>query len=621
MLPIFPQVKSFKPENGRFPLRGVTLWHGDGVSAFMRELLTESLPGLQFRPAKALPALALAFSADEPALKQASFKREEYRIQVSPHALSLAAGDLRGMIYGIFSLKQWISSELDSLPCGELSDWPDLAVRAYHLDFKGSMWKQDVLLDRVKALAELKVNMLVVEYEDKFPYASHSGLVSPDALTKAELGEFLGLAKNLGLEVVPLLQCFGHVEYILKQPAYAALGEDFEAGLAPHHLPSSQFCPLKNEAKALFEDLATELLAAHPDTLWFHIGADEARDLGRCPDCAAAERQEGREELYLNVLRRACAFLEKGGKEAMVWDDMFRDMELGKASLPKNLAFNYWLYYTDPRMKESEAYPFMEKLKSFEHPIFGASCVRGADGAGPELPLMRARLDNNLSWAIVAKNEKLAGVLMTSWGRYTSLTMPCETAESAWPALAVSAAFNWSVPAEDADREALYLASLKAFLRAFHGLESEDACKAILEFRKAAFVPAKLGPWQASRHAELWGWLKRFEASHAAIDSTARLVDELDNRFDRVSSGHVGEGERAFYIARLRQASDALLSLEAELRPMLGYLFRPASAREYLSSRLDRWRYRLTSFMVMLSSDKPAVKAQPRASQSSSRSK
>lgn len=607
MPPIFPQVKHYKAEGGRFMLRGARLWHGSAVSSFMLGLLRDSQPGLDIKPGRALPAMSLALSVDEPAFKPSEFSREAYRLRVSPQMLQLEAGDARGLTHGIFSLKQWIAAELDSLPCGEVNDSPDLAVRAYHLDLKGSMWRQEVLLDRLMALAELKINMLVVEYEDKFPFASHPDLVSPDALSKAELAEFLALAKNLNIEVVPLLQCFGHVEYILKHAAYAALGEIFDPADAPHHLPAGQFCPLNKNGQALFEDLALELLAAHPDTLWFHMGADEARDLGRCPECAAEVKKHGKEELYLSVLRRSCAFLEREGKEAMVWDDMFRDMEpLKKESLPKNLAFNYWLYYTDPRLAESEAYPFLQKLKSWEHPIFGASCVRGADGAGPELPDMRARLDNNLSWAQVAKKEKLAGLLMTSWARYTSLTMPCEAVEGAWPAVALSAAFAWGVPAEGGDKEALYLDALKAYLRAFHGINSAEAAKIILEFRKAAFVPAKLGSFQGARHAELWGWLKRFEESHAVLDSIERLVTELDMRFDRISAFHVDANERAFYLAKLKKASDALLSLEDELRPLLGHLFRAASVREYMASRLDRWRYRLTSFMVMLSKESRA---------------
>jgi len=87
------------------------------------------------------------------------------------------------------------------------------------------------------------------------------------AYSKTDVADFIQYCQGLGIDVIPLQQSFGHVEYILRHPRYKELREDQK--------DYSQVCPLKESLnRELFKDLFTEMAAAHPSK-YFHIGGDE----------------------------------------------------------------------------------------------------------------------------------------------------------------------------------------------------------------------------------------------------------------------------------------------------------------------------------------------------------
>ena len=79
------------------------------------------------------------------------------------------------------------------------------------------------------------------------------------------------------MDVIPLQQGFGHVEYILRNVRYQGLREDAK--------DLSQVCPSKvAEDSVLFTELYTELASTHTSK-YIHIGCDETRLLGHCAEC------------------------------------------------------------------------------------------------------------------------------------------------------------------------------------------------------------------------------------------------------------------------------------------------------------------------------------------------
>jgi len=75
----------------------------------------------------------------------------------------------------------------------------------------------DVLRELIKTAAKSGMNMVCIEVENGLRYDSHPEISAPWALSKEDLRGVVALAKKLGIELVPLLPCFSHVNYVLKQ--------------------------------------------------------------------------------------------------------------------------------------------------------------------------------------------------------------------------------------------------------------------------------------------------------------------------------------------------------------------------------------------------------------------
>ena len=93
-----------------------------------------------------------------------------------------------------------------------------------HLDLKGAPPKFEYLLEFAETSKKLGATGLLVEYEDMFPWSADLKILArKDAYTAEQLKQFLEKASTLKLEVVPLVQTFGHMEFVLKHDKYKDL--------------------------------------------------------------------------------------------------------------------------------------------------------------------------------------------------------------------------------------------------------------------------------------------------------------------------------------------------------------------------------------------------------------
>lgn len=62
----------------------------------------------------------------------------------------------------------------------------------------------------------------MVEYEDMFPFSGNlAPLAAKNAYTLEQIKDILSYAQKLKLEVIPLVQTFGHMEFALKLKEFA----------------------------------------------------------------------------------------------------------------------------------------------------------------------------------------------------------------------------------------------------------------------------------------------------------------------------------------------------------------------------------------------------------------
>ena len=133
----------------------------------------------------------------------------------------------------------------------------DFAIKGFHLDLRIQVMKMNALKAFAKKLSEQGINTLVMEWEGTYSFEKHPLISNKYAYTKEEIKSFINYCSSIGIDVIPLQQSFGHVEYILRNEKYKDLREDQK--------DYSQVCPLEAEGnKKLFTDLFTELAATHP---------------------------------------------------------------------------------------------------------------------------------------------------------------------------------------------------------------------------------------------------------------------------------------------------------------------------------------------------------------------
>jgi hexosaminidase len=275
-------------------------------------------------------------SAPVSLVREAALPPEGYRLRVSGEGVVLAASTEPGWAYGVVRLRQLGVRGL--LRACRLEDSPALALRGFHLNFSLATLDFEGAARVLESMARWRLNTVLIEYVDRFPYARHAALAAPDRLEPGQVDALLEQARRLRLEVIPLHQCLGHVDFILARSAYAHLREEDQR--------RDQFCPLHPGSLALFRELADEFLERHPGIRYFHMGGDEARRLGTCPACEAEAARRGKGGLYVDFVTRAAAHLLARGVTPILWDDMLCKYPEVIAQMPREVVIMYWDYWT-----------------------------------------------------------------------------------------------------------------------------------------------------------------------------------------------------------------------------------------------------------------------------------
>ncbi|XP_037265971.1 hexosaminidase D isoform X3 [Falco rusticolus] len=267
-----------------------------------------------------------------------------------------------------------------------------LRRRLVHLDLKGAPPRASYLAEVLPLLRALGATGLLLEYEDTFPYAGPlAPLRAPHHYSPGEVRAVLSQARAQGLEVVPLVQAFGHMEFVLKHKEFAHLREVkvFPNALNPH----------KEESRALVKAMIDQVMALHEDLKWFHIGCDEvglllSQELFSCND------ESGVPQLV----------------QPMIWD------------------------YTADLDVEDKVHLIEKYRRCGFSKVWFASAFKGATGVNQSLTLIGHHLKNHLQWLKVAGSspaDVLEGIALTGWQRYDHFSVLCELLPVAIPSLAV----------------------------------------------------------------------------------------------------------------------------------------------------------------------------------------
>ncbi|CAH2292128.1 hexosaminidase D [Pelobates cultripes] len=312
-----------------------------------------------------------------------------------------------------------------------------------HLDLKGAPPKVSYLAKILPLFSSLGANGLLIEYEDTFPYFGELlPLRAAHAYSPEEICEILRLAKLHNLEVIPLIQTFGHMEFVLKHKEFSHLREipTYPNSLNPHRAESHQ----------LIQAMLQQVMDLHPDIQWLHIGSDEVYYLGEGEESKLlrTERSLTVVKIFLSHLRAVATHVVSRfpGVKPIAWDDMLREASactLTESGVPSLVQPMIWDYTAN--LDVENRITLVEKYQQcgFQK-IWLASAFKGATGTNQQLTHIAHHLENHRHWLQVAEavpQSILQGMALTGWQRYDHFSVLCELLPVAIPSLAVCLQF------------------------------------------------------------------------------------------------------------------------------------------------------------------------------------
>lgn len=365
------------------------------------------------------PALfTIEFS--EAAMRQEQERRYDYyRLKVSPRGVHLEVATTGGLRAGLASLVQllrYTKGKLSAVCCA-IEDYSVLPVRALHF-FSGKNGGSVQLAMLRDILLPLKFNMLIYQCEyikwDGFPEIHHSQY----GMEKAEAQTVINEAKRLGFEVVPLINTFGHCEWLLDNDAFRELSDNPEKPYAydPSNPRVYEVCTkVFEEALAMFQPR------------YFHIGHDEVT-LHGFPE-KEENKKRGAETLFFEDTLFYYRWLKERGLRMMMWGDQLLAPGEGagatmasskeraqwlRTKLPKDIIIADWHYDPAP----PEHFINLRILTESGFDVLACTWYTPLN----ILRFAKAAADEQRSWqANLSEKQKgqVLGLMQTTWAGYS----------------------------------------------------------------------------------------------------------------------------------------------------------------------------------------------------------
>lgn len=364
---------------------------------------------------------SLTFSLD----KDSDLKAEAYTLDISEDHIAITATTKEGLWYGVITLGQLVQDALDqdaALPLISVKDEPALKYRSVQLDVKHHLEKKDYYYELMDRLAEMKINGIILEIEDKLAFEKQPKVGSSDAWTIAEWKKLSDYAMARNIRISPLVQGLGHASFILKHEEYKDLRDDPESDWA--------FNPLDERTYEVQFDLYSDALAAFPHAQYLHVGGDEVHTTGRGSG-------KSHLELQLTWLNKVSKYAEEHGVTPIFWDDMplknagvygsvynrnlsevqvdsiwtVNEPNLNKYvdMFPKNCVYMRWNYDMPETMGNNRA---MQWFTDHGFLVMGATAGQTRWNL---MPLEESNTANIRDFALISIDNNADGLLLTLW--------------------------------------------------------------------------------------------------------------------------------------------------------------------------------------------------------------
>lgn len=268
---------------------------------------------------------------------------DSYAVFGEGDVLTVCSANLRGQLYGAYTLLQQAYDNGGKIPGGVIFNVPQCSFRGLKIYLPAPDALEE-FYRTVDFLLYYRCNTVIIEVGGAMEYRRHPEINESWLDYCREMGryperarevqEMFGWAKNSihfengggrylpqdtirklvqycrdrGMEVIPEVPSLSHADYLLN--AHQELAE------RPYDPFPDVYCPSNPESYRLLFDVLDEVLEVfQPETV--HIGHDECYSLGLCERC----RDKDPAELYAGDITRIHDYLAARGVRTMFWSE------------------------------------------------------------------------------------------------------------------------------------------------------------------------------------------------------------------------------------------------------------------------------------------------------------
>jgi hypothetical protein len=351
---------------------------------------------------------------------------EAYRIEVREDGFTVFGQDEPGLRHALRRLALMVKAHDGklTLPIGTVTDWPSTPWRGFHL-FVGPQAAPFHRELMEKVLLPFGYNKAVLECE-RAAWTSVPNVRGPEVMSLTALGDLFKMYRKEGLDPIPLVQSFGHMEW------FFANGANLDVAFNPKNPYGVD--PRKPGTKEILGHLWDEVLDV-TEAKTIHFGCDEVDMVGWEPNPKLMT------DLWIQQLPLLGDIAKKHNVSMMLWGDMAlapgeavdatngasgTESAARRAAIPHGAMIADWHYKADPKFEHF--FPSLDQWKADGLTAI-ASCWHEPD---------------NVYGFTVAGVQQGGGTLKTTWCSENSTALDPIRNFDEFAALVLAGEYAWS---------------------------------------------------------------------------------------------------------------------------------------------------------------------------------
>ena len=243
----------------------------------------------------------------------------DYTVNVKNDGICIFAKDEKSLIMGFMSLLDKIRHDPDRdeikaiADCCEIKDSPLIKTRMTHF----CVFPETELFELrrfVRLCGALKYSHVIIEFWGMLKYDCMRELSWEHGFTKEELAPIIKEANDLGLEVIPMFNHWGHASASrVMHGKHVVL--DQNPSLQNYFSDDGWCWDIKQtRVRALLRKIRNELMELCGNGSYFHIGCDEAYGF---------ELNDENTKFLCDFINETGKDIEAHGRKMIIWGDMF----------------------------------------------------------------------------------------------------------------------------------------------------------------------------------------------------------------------------------------------------------------------------------------------------------